>query len=110
MAAGEDQPQAVVAHRSLLDGLGAGVQQRGLGVPVVARGLAAQAVDRAVAGGGDDPARRARRHAALGPAPHGLGEGVLDRVLGDVEIAEDAGEDGDGTAVLGAEDTLDLGQ
>ena len=37
------------------------VQQRRLGVAVVARRLAAQPVDRAVAGGGDDPARGARR-------------------------------------------------
>ena len=44
------------------------VQQRGLGVAVVAGGLAAQPVDRPVAGGGDDPAGRARRQAVGRPA------------------------------------------
>ena len=38
-----------------------GVQQGGLGVPVLAGRLPAEAVDRPVAGGGDDPSRRARR-------------------------------------------------
>src|SRR3954447_13493171 len=108
MAAGEDQPQAVVVHWTLrLGRLIAGMQQRRLRLAVVARGLPSQAVDRAVARRGDDPARRAGRQPALGPASDGLGEGVLHRVLGDVEVAEDAGENRDRATILGAERTLD---
>ena len=62
VTAGEDEAEPVVAHRSLrLLGLVAGMQQGGLGVPVGAGRLPAQPVDGPVAGGGDDPAGRARR-------------------------------------------------
>ena len=71
--------------------------------------LPAQPVDRPVAGGGDDPAGRARRQAGRRPALHGRGERVLDRLLGDVDVAEDADQDGHRAAVLRAEDPLDLG-
>jgi hypothetical protein len=108
MAAGEDQTEAFVAHGALLGRRVRGVQEGGFGVPAVPLGLAAQPVDRAVAGGGDDPAGRARRHSGLRPAPDGRGEGVLDRFLGEVDVAEEADEDGDGPAVLGAEDGLDV--
>ena len=37
-------------------------------------------------------------------------ERVLDRLLGDVDVAEDADQDGDRAAVLLAEDPLDLGR
>ncbi len=77
-------------------------------VAVGARGLAAQAVDRPAARGGDDPAGRARRQAVGRPPLDGRDEGVRDRVLGDAEVAEDAGEDRDRAAVLGAEHALDL--
>ena len=49
--------------------------------------------------------RQARRR----PALHRRGEGVLDRVLGDVDVPEDADQDGHGASVLLAEDSLDLG-
>ena len=110
MAAGEDQAQAVVGHRALLGRRVAGVHERGLGVAVVARGLAAQAVDGPVARRGDDPAGGRRGQSVLRPPPRGHGEGVLDRLLGDVEVAEDAVQDGDGTAVLLTEDPLDVGR
>ena len=108
MAAGEDQPQALVAHRSLLDLFVAGVQQGRLGVAVGAGGLAPQPVDGAVARGGDDPARGARRQPVRGPPLHGRREGVGHRLLGDVDVAEDADQDGHRAAVLRAEDALDL--
>ena len=85
-----------------------GVQQRRLGVAVVARGLAAQPIDRAVASGRDDPAGRRRRHAAVRPARDRRGERVLHGLLGDVDVAEDAGEDRHRPPVLLAKDTLDL--
>src|SRR5207302_9110459 len=51
---------------------------------------------------------RARRHPGRGPPLHGRGERVLDRLLGDVDVAEDADQDGHRAPVLLAEDTLDL--
>jgi hypothetical protein len=108
VAAGEDQAQAVVGHGALLGRLVAGVQQRGLGVPVGAGRLPPEAVDRPVAGGGDDPSRRARRQPAGRPPLERRGERVLDRLLGDLDVTEDADQDGHRAAVLLAEDTLDL--
>src|ERR1700677_3924527 len=70
------------------------MQQRGLGVLAVAGRLAAQPVDGPVARGGDDPPSRAGRQPGLRPAPDRLGERVLHRVFGDVDIAEDAGRGG----------------
>ena len=43
-----------------------------------------------------------------GPPPGRLGERVLHRVFGGVDVTEDAGQDGHGPAVLGAEDALDV--
>src|SRR5690606_12582195 len=108
MAAGEDQAQPVVAHGPLLGGFVTGVQQGGLGVLAVTGGLAAQAVDRPVAGRGDDPPGGGRRRPVLRPAPHGDGERVLDGLLGQVDVAEHAGEHGHGPAVLLGEDTCDV--
>ena len=96
MAAGEDQPQAVIVHRSHLGHLGVGVQQGRLCLAARAGRLAPQAVQGLVAGRGDDPAARVGRHARGGPALRGHGEGLLDRVLGDVDVAEDAGQGGHG--------------
>jgi hypothetical protein len=79
------------------------VQQRGLRVAILTRGLAPQLVDRRVARGGDDPPGRAGRDAVGGPALGRLRERLLDRVLGDVDVAEDAGENGNSTTVLRAE-------
>ncbi len=42
------------------------------------------------------------------PAARGLGESVLDRVLGDVDVAEDASQDGHRAAVLCTEGALDV--
>jgi hypothetical protein len=111
VAAGEHEPQPVIAHGPLLFYLLVpGMEQRGLGVLVRAGRLAPQPVDGPVAGGGDDPAGRAGRQSGLGPSPGGLRERVLDRVLGGVDIAEDAGQDGHRAAVLPAEDAFDVGE
>jgi hypothetical protein len=93
---------------ALLEGLVARMEQRGLGVAILTRCLAAQPVDRAVARGRDDPTRRGGRQPVRRPAPEGCGERVLDRFLGDVDVAEDADQDGHRAPVLLAEDTLDL--
>jgi hypothetical protein len=84
------------------------LEEDGLGVAVLARSLFAEFVDRFVPGGGDDPALRAGRQAFCWPLVEGRGEGVLNGLLGDVDVAEGADQDGDGAAVLLAEDTFDL--
>src|SRR6202043_1101325 len=109
MAAGEDQAELIVAHRALLRRLAAGVQQRGLGMPVRARCLAPEAVDRAVARGGDDPSRRAGRQSGRRPPFHRCREGVLDGLLGNIDVAEDPDQDGHRATVLLAEYMFNLG-
>lgn len=110
MAAREDEAEPVVAHGSHLQGLGLVVGQGvGLLVAVLAGGLPADAIDGAVAGGGDEPAARVGRDAPLGPQPGGLDEGVLDRLLGAVDVAEEADQGGDDGPPLGAEDPREGG-
>ena len=108
MAAGEDQPQPVVGHRPLLRRFVAHVHERRLGMSILARRFAPEPIDRAVLRRGDDPAHRARRRAARRPAPQRLGERVLHRFLGEVDVAEDADQHGDRAAVLRAEHAFDL--
>ncbi len=110
VAAGEDEPQPVIPHRALLLLFFVGVQQRGLRVLAVAGRLAAQPVDGPVARGGDDPSDRTWRQPSRRPPPGRLGERVLDRVLGDVDGPDEAGQDGYRAAVHIAEDLLDVGQ
>src|SRR5207249_3009772 len=69
--------------------------------------LAAEPVDCLVPRGGDDPRARVRRDAVPGPPLECNGEGLLDGVLGEVEVAERMRECGDGTAPLLAERALD---
>ena len=111
MAAGEDQTQAIVGHGVLLAAerrLVGHVQQHGLRVSIFARSFAAKMVDRAAARGGDDPSRRAGWQAAVRPATDRFGECVLDRLLGESDVAEDTDQDSHRTAILGAEHTVDL--
>src|SRR5215475_1765580 len=103
VAAGEHQPQAVVAHGSVLVGFVRGTQKLRLGVLVRADRFAAQLVDRPVAGSGDDPAGRTGRHAIGRPAFESGRERIGDSVLGRVDVTEPAHEYGDSSAVLGAE-------
>jgi hypothetical protein len=51
--------------------------------------LAAQAVDGAVAGGGGDPRAGVVGHPLPRPSLDGDGEGLLDGLLGQVEVADD---------------------
>ena len=69
--------------------------------------LAANAVDCPVAGRGDDPGARVPRQAVARPALECRGERVLHRVLGELEVSEDACEDRDGMTPLLPEDALD---
>ena len=99
MAAREDQLEPFVGNDRLLV-LGqlerAGEQLR----LARERLLAPDPVDRAVARGRDDPRARVRGRPVSRPALGGADEGVLYRVLGEVEIAEDAAEDRDAARTL----------
>ncbi len=108
MAAGEDQPQTIVAHRPGLYGLVGGMHEMRLLVPIVAGGFAPQPIDRPIAGGRDDPPGGARRQPGLRPPLDGDREGFLDRLFGDVDIAEDADQAGHRTTGLGTEHLPDL--
>ena len=122
VAAREDQPQPVVcdrAHAGLpfdgrvrvdrfelrLDRRVALEQLLLLGEPPPAP----QPVDRPVAGRGRDPRAGVVGHAARGPRLQRGDERVLDRLLGEVEVAEDADQRRDRPALLLTEDTVDDG-
>ena len=93
VAAGEDQAQAFVGdHFGILLGLVAGQDGQGLGLGGVAGG-AAQAVDGLAEGDADQPGLGALGHAGLGPMHKGRSGGVLQRILGQLEIAH-AGDQG----------------
>ncbi len=66
-----------------------------------------QSVDGPVARGRRDPRARVVGHAAVRPGLQGDDERVLDGLLGEVEVAEDADERRDGAALLGAEQSVD---
>jgi hypothetical protein len=84
------------------------VEHRSLGVAVFEQCCAAEAVDRPVARGGDDPAGRARWDATFGPSFNRLDEGVLDRLLGDIDIAESADQDCNRPSIFLAENSRDV--
>jgi hypothetical protein len=109
MAAREDQPQAVVGellHVCLLFlELQCSTEQLAL---LGEAALAAQPVDRAVAGRGQDPRGGAGGHAGRRPALRRHRECVLHRLLGEVEIAEEADEGGDRPSRLAPEQAVEI--
>src|ERR1700722_923703 len=107
MAAGEDETEPTAAPGPRPGRPGGGVQV-GRGVARVARRFSTKHVDRAVARGGDDPSRRARGHPGLWPSVERGGERVLHRLLGEIDVPEDADEHGHRAAMLRAEHAFDL--
>ena len=111
VAAGECQREPLVGNRVHVILLGRELVEPGEQRCLSPKGLLApEPVDRPVAGGGDDPGAGVARRAVLRPALERLCERVLHRVLGEVEIAEDAGEDGDAASPLFAIDACEVGQ
>jgi len=107
MTAGEDQLEPFVGNGCLLvlrDLLSACEQLR----LARERLLAADPVDRAVAGRRDDPGARVVRDAVARPALGSPDEGVLYRVLGEIEVTEDAAEDRDRAGALVAVGACEL--
>ena len=106
MATGEDQAQALVGNRLGLLELG-GIKSREQLRLAPERLLAPDPVDRAVARGRQEPGAGVRRGALARPAVESRREGLLNRVLGQVDVAEDAGEDREGAPPLLPENGLD---
>jgi hypothetical protein len=75
---------------------------------LLAQGLfATQPVDRLVSGDAGDPCARVRRYAVSRPALEGDDERLLDRLLGRVEVTQNANEGGDRPSRLVPEQTVD---
>ena len=108
MAAGEDQPQPVV-----LDAVLVRLERvarvsiellRDLRERRIESGTAAQGVDRLEPTGRNQPGAGIRGHAIPGPALDRGGERVVQSLLGEVEIAEQADQRGQDAARVGAVD------
>ena len=109
MAAGEDQLEALVGecdglvHRFLRWVAKLALQLLGFRDE---RPLASDAVDRAVAGGRDQPAGRVLGLTVARPALGCQRERFLGRVLGELDVAEDADQRGEHATPLIAEDVF----
>jgi hypothetical protein len=68
---------------------------------------ASQPIDRAIPRRRGDPCARVGRDTLLGPDLERAGEGILDRLLGEIEVTQDTNERRDRPARLLAEDALD---
>ena len=114
VTAGEDQAQAIVGDRALL-GLRAvllGVESCQLGQArraVRGRALAPQPVDRLAARGDRDPGTGVGRHAVAWPRRDRGRKGILDRVLGELEVADVADQCGEDRGAFLTERALDGG-
>jgi hypothetical protein len=109
VAAREDQLEPLVGDGGGLERLDAG---EGGGRDAVQRRLRApplrtQPVDRLVAGGRGDPGGGVARYAVARPALERDDEGVLDGLLGAVEVAERARQDSDRLPRLAPEQAVD---
>jgi hypothetical protein len=111
MRAGEDQAQALVAEA--LQAVEGGVHDadRRLRGELLVLGPggapAAQPVDRVVARDGDEPLGRHRRHACRWPTAERHGERLLQRLLGELEVAQRAHERREHPRAVGAVDALE---
>ncbi len=111
MAAGEDQPQAIVLDPLIV------VRLRGTGTlgqplqdrrePGVERRPAAQAINRPEPARRDEPGARIGRHALHGPALQRRRERVLHRLLGEVEVSKEPDERREDAARVGSIQFLD---
>jgi hypothetical protein len=112
MAAGEDQPQPVVLQELvvLVGGVGGLVVEPGrqLAKGGVEPGPPPQPVDGLEAAGRDQPGARVGRQAVARPLRQRRRERVLERLLGQVEVAEHPDQGGQDPARLGPVEALDL--
>src|SRR5262245_6129807 len=112
MAAGEDQPQHVVVEhgvRFLAWREGVELELMDQLLLLAAKGdIAADAVDRLVAPDIDQPGARVLRQLAGRPAFQRHRKGILQHILGEIEIADEADQRGHRPARLVAEDLFDF--
>ena len=107
MATREDQAESVVLHGpGLLSWTIVGFNGH-LGQEFATSRLAAKVIDRPIARGRRDPATCIGWQSVRRPLPKGEGEGFLDGILGQVDVAEDPDEGRDGPTGLFAEDPAD---
>jgi hypothetical protein len=107
VATGEDQAEAIVLHRpGLLSRRLVGGFAR-LACEFVPPRLASEVIDRAISSRRRDPAPGIRRQTVGRPFPQSEGEGLLDRILSEVDVAEDADQGGDRPTGLLPEDPAD---
>ena len=107
MAAGENQPQPVVLDVlavELCGIIGEGVDLLGDIVERVEPGAPADAVDGLEAAGRNQPRPRIGGHAIARPLLERGAESVVQRLFGEVEVAEQADQRGEDAARLGAVD------
>ena len=113
VAAGEDQPEPVVGDATHVGLVSSERLERLQGAELrrlLAKGsLTPQPVDRSIARGRRDPRAGVVGDPAFGPHPHRLRERVLHRVLGQVEVAQDADHRRDRPPLLGPEEAVDDG-
>ena len=108
MAAGEDQPQLVVVYALLIARHAVprfGVELLGdLRQRCIEPSAPPQAVDRLEAARRHEPRPGVRGHTVLRPTLDRRGEGVMQRLLGEVKVAEQADQGGENATRLGAVD------
>ena len=112
VAAGEEQAQAIVGYRVHVVAWIALVRARRgesleLAQLVQIAALAADAVDGAVARGADDPGAGVAGEPVAGPALDRDHEGLLHRLLGQVDVAEDPDQDRHRPSRLAPEQAVD---
>src|SRR5204863_2912482 len=111
VATGEDQAESLVGHRLFLVVVALQLCEplEQLGLPRQ-RLLAPNAVDRPVPRRRGQPGRRVLRHSVAWPALESGRDRVLEGVLGELEVAEDADQGGEDAAPLLAEEGFDAVQ
>src|SRR6187551_1823748 len=109
MAAGEDKAQALVGNHVSLLGLARLQRGQQLGLPLK-RAVTADPVDCPVSSRRQQPGARPVGRPFHGPALQRDRGRVLEGVLGEVEVAEDADQACENAPPLGAEDALELVQ
>lgn len=112
MAAGEDEFELVVRELVVAGGRGGFAAMQRVG-DVILGGVEPLAATNRVDGletrGRDQPGARIRRDAVHGPALQGGAEGVVHRILGHVEVAEQADERRENAAGFRAENGVKVG-
>ena len=102
-----DDIDEVVEFRIVVRVHGVDVEPMGIASPLAAGGFAPEAVDGPVAGGRGDPAARVGWDPRPGPLVGGNGECFRHRVLGEVDVAQDADEGGGAASDFAAEDLIE---